>query len=186
MKRSGVPATRSTMSGRSTRSALSTSIRRRPLRRVLREHRLDQRRLAGAARAGQQHVVGGQPRDELPRVARRSRASASSIATRSSRRIACGCAHRLQVAAAAALAPARGGDACPVRIGQRRRQHRLDAREHALGARDQVREINCPWRASPWRGSGAVVGVDRSRSRATDRRSRRWPRPRRGRGRRAR
>jgi hypothetical protein len=44
---------------------------------------------------------------------------------------------RLKVAAAAALAPPRGGDAAPVGIGRRRRQDRLDAREHALGAREQ-------------------------------------------------
>ena len=59
---------RSTMSGRSTRSCFSTSIRRRPLRRVLVEQRLDERGLAGAARAGEQHVVGGIALDELARV----------------------------------------------------------------------------------------------------------------------
>ena len=47
---------------------LSTSIRRRPFARELVEQRLDERGLAGAARAGEQHVVGGLPFDELARV----------------------------------------------------------------------------------------------------------------------
>ena len=48
---------------------------------------------------------------------------------------------RLQVAAAAALAPARGGDLGPVRVRRRRRQQRLDALEHGFGAVNQGFEV---------------------------------------------
>ena len=103
------------------------------LRRVLVEQRLDQRRLAGAARAGQQHVVRGQSRDELARVALDRAASASSMRDEVVERDAMRMRDRLQVAAAAALAPAEGDDASssPDR-GMRRRQQRLDAARAAL------------------------------------------------------
>ena len=136
--------------------ALSTSIRRRPFAAYLREHRLDQRRLAGAARAGQQHVVRRQPGDELPRVLRRSRFSARRWPRRSSRRIACGCAHRLQVAAPAALAPAKRDRRLPVGRRRRRRQQRLDAREQLLRRARSVGR----GRGSCARRSAPIVGVD--------------------------
>jgi hypothetical protein len=65
----GPPETTSTMSGRSTRSALSTSISRSPRVRVFVQAGLDERRLARAAGAGQQHVVGRLAGDELLGVA---------------------------------------------------------------------------------------------------------------------
>jgi len=46
----------------------------------------------------------------------------------------------VQEAAPAALAPARGDDPRPVRLGFGRRQQRLDALEHALDAHDHAVE----------------------------------------------
>ena len=67
MKRSGRPAIRSTISGRSTSRPCPPRSGASPWRELV-QHRLDQRGLAGAARAGQQHVVGAAARDELARV----------------------------------------------------------------------------------------------------------------------
>src|SRR5262249_49033771 len=99
------------MSGRSTRSALSTSIRRRP--------RLDERRLAGAARTREQNVVRGEARDELARVLVDGpllRLDGDQVRQRDQMRMR----DRLQIAATTPLAPAGRGDALPVRIRRRR------------------------------------------------------------------
>ena len=69
MKRSGRSDTTSTMSGKSTRSDLSTSIRRKTLLHVFRQACLHQRRFARAPRTGQQHVVGRQSLHKLQGVA---------------------------------------------------------------------------------------------------------------------
>jgi hypothetical protein len=71
------------MSGRSTRSCLSTSIRRRPFPAILVEHGLDQRALARAARAGKQHVVGALAGRRTGLVLRSMRCFCSSTLRRS-------------------------------------------------------------------------------------------------------
>ena len=113
------------MSGRSTRSALSTSIRRRPRARILVQAGLDQRRLAGAARAGQQHVVGGVARATNCSVLRRILSfwarPPSAHRSRDRRHVP----HRLQAAVARA--------ALAVAPGDRRRSSR--ARSAAAAAR---------------------------------------------------
>ena len=134
MKRSGRAATRSTRSGRSTRSALSTSIRRRPARRELVQAGLDQRALAGAARAGEQHVVGAAGRRRTARCCARRRSFCGSTSFRSRQADRGHMAHRLEHAALPAAAVAKGHRRTPVRRVGRMRQHMLQPRQQAFGA----------------------------------------------------
>jgi hypothetical protein len=104
------------------------------LRRVLDEHRLDQRRLAGAARAGEQHVVRRKARDELTRVGIDRlflRIDRDQLVELDRVRMP----NRLQVTATAALSPAMRRSR-PIGRSGGRRQHCLDALEDALELRE--------------------------------------------------
>ena len=173
------------MSGRSTRSVLSTSIRRRPARREFVQAGLDQRALAGAAGAGQQHVVGAAAGDELlgvaqqalllrprPRPAQSSadrRDVAHRLDQRPSRR-ACGSGRRSRRSSRArpadAAAPLRGAPAAP-------RRARSGAAAKAAGHASAVQ-----WRRQ--RGDAASL-APASRSAPRRRRPRTRGRRRRGR-----
>ena len=108
---------------------------------VLVQAGLDQRRLAGAARAGQQHVVGGQALHELQGVALDLlllRLDLLQVAQADGRHVL----HRLQRAVAAgalAVAPRDGG--IPVGGAQRLRQDRFDAVQQLHGPLDQGLEL---------------------------------------------
>ena len=134
-------------------------------RRVLREHRLHQRRLAGAARAGEQHVVGRPAGDELARVAVDRlllRVDRDELREIDGVRMRDG----MQEAAAAALAPARRRDAAPVRVRGVGRQQRLDAREDALGAREERVERGPPrGRVLAGRGARGALRGDHAHDR---------------------
>ena len=97
------------------------------------EQRLDQRRFAGAARAGEQHVVGRPTGDELPRVdvdARLLRLDVAQVGEADRRDARQG----LQVAGGAALAPAEGDGGVPVGHRGGGRQQRFEAFQQAFGA----------------------------------------------------
>ena len=99
------------------------------------QHRLDQRALAGAARAGQQHIVGAAPGDELLGVlgdALLLVLDALQVFEADAVRLL----DRLQPAAPAAGAPAEGAGR-PVGGGQGRRQYGFDAIEEGVEAVDQ-------------------------------------------------
>ncbi|MNN15065.1 hypothetical protein D3C81_1281610 [compost metagenome] len=102
---------------------------------------LDQRRLAGAARAGQQHVVGRQPVHELARVGDDGILLALDVlqVVQVDRRQL---AHRLQVAdiaeQALALAPAERYRLLPVRVVQLRRQPLFEAGKEVVEAGGEV------------------------------------------------
>ena len=101
---------------------------------------LDQRAFARAARAGQQHVVGGAAGDELRGVAQQAlllRVHFLQVGELERRDVA----HRLQHAALAALAVAEGDGRAPVRRAQRVGQHGFEARQQRLGPGDQAGEI---------------------------------------------
>ena len=109
-------------------------------RRIAGKHRLDERAFAGAAGARQQHVVGRQSGNELPRILVDRlflRVDGNEVRERDRMRMR----HRLQRASAIALAPARRGDLLPVRVGSRGGQQRLDAREHGFRPCNQLRQI---------------------------------------------
>ena len=131
------------MSGRSTRSSLSTSIRRRPLRRVAREHALISDDLPVPRAPVSSTLLAGRPATNwrvLRSIALLLRVDGDQIVSAIDMRMR----DRLQVAAALALAPARGGHLLPVGVGDGRRQQRLDARQHLFGARDQLSFTFCP------------------------------------------
>ena len=144
-------ATRSAMSGRSTRSALSTSMRRNPLPAYFASIAFTSEDLPVPRDPVSRTLLAGKPRDELPRVpvddALLVIDGDELVELDRMRMRDC-----LQIAAARALAPARGSDALPVGIGCGFRKQRLDAREYALRAR-------ATGRRAP--SSTSVVGVDR-------------------------
>jgi hypothetical protein len=118
---------------------LSTSIRRRPFRREPVQHRLDQRALAGAARAGQQHVVGAAPLHELFGVLRDALLlviDALQVLEADAVRLL----HGFQPAAPAARAPAEGRGR-PVGRRQGCRQNGFEAVEQRIEAVDQGSKI---------------------------------------------
>ncbi len=101
---------------------------------------LDQRRLAGAASAREQHVVGRQALHEMFGVALDAlllRLHFLQIGQRDAGHVA----HGLQQAVAiAALAVAEGVGRRPVRLGQRLREHGFDAVDQGFGALQQALE----------------------------------------------
>ena len=113
-----------------------------PLRRIGVQAGADQRGLAGAAGAGQQHVVGRLALDELARVALDLFLLDVDFLQRIERH-GRHVAHRLQRAmarAAAAVAPGDGG--VPVGGGgQRLGKDRFDAADQLLGPLDQLFEL---------------------------------------------
>ena len=101
----------------------------------------DEGGFAGAARAGQQHVVGAAPGHKLRGVALDFfflRVDLFQVVQRHAAHVA----HRLQRAmAAAALAVAPGNGSGPVGRRQRLRQHRFNARDELLGPQQQMFKI---------------------------------------------
>ena len=111
------------------------------LRRVFVQAGLDQRRLAGAAGARQQHVVGRPALDELQGIALDLfllRLDFLEVVQPDGGNVA----NRLQRAMARrALAVTPGDRLAPVGRGQRLRQHRLDPRQQVARALDQLLEF---------------------------------------------
>jgi hypothetical protein len=104
------------------------------------QHRLHERRFSGAARAGEERVVGGAPLDELPRVLLDQRFLVVD-AVQVGQPDAVHIRDRLDVAAARALAPAEGDARVPVHSARRRRKQLLDALEQRLAVLDQLFQL---------------------------------------------
>ncbi len=113
---------------------------------VLVQQRLDQRRLAGAPRARQQHIVGRQALDELPGVALDQRflvVDAPQVAQVDAMHLV----DRLQRPLPRLPAPAECDRRLPVHRRGRRRQQSFEPGKQRLGARHQI-VPGC------WRGRG--------------------------------
>ena len=169
MKRSGRSATRSTMSGRSTRSALSTSIRRRPCGANSFRQALISELLPVPRAPVSSTLLAPWPATNCS-VLRSSRSFCGSTSTRSARRIVATWRTGSMRARAAALAVAEGDRRAPVGRGQRLRQHGLQAREQRFGARDQaIRGAadscrQCRARAAPAAAARASSATTNTRS----------------------
>ncbi|SAI72641.1 Uncharacterised protein [Bordetella ansorpii] len=103
------------------------------------QHGLDQRTLAGAARAGHQHVVGRLLLQELPRVAVDDVLLALDV-LQVVHVDARDVAHGIEPAARTALAPAVGMRG-PVDVGRRGGQPGFQLRQHAFGPRQQADHV---------------------------------------------
>jgi hypothetical protein len=110
---------------------------------------LDERGLAGAARARQQHVVGRAPLHELARVLRDLLFLAADVLQVFQRDVRC-VQHRLQMFLSARpgtgpATPAEGEAAAPLRLARHGRgQHRLQPRQQVLGAVQELVELVHP------------------------------------------
>jgi hypothetical protein len=104
--------------------------------------------MTGARGTGQQHVVGRAAGDELPGVLRDLlllRADVLQVVERDRRDVP----HRLQVAAAIALAPAEGVAGIPVGRGAGLRQQGFDALQQGFGAGQEGVELGHDGNAAP-------------------------------------
>ena len=121
---------------------------------------LDQRALAGAARAGQQHVVGGLALHELARVAQQAlllRLDLLEVGQPDRRQVP----DRLEPRARAALAVAEGHGGVPVGRRQGLGQHGLQAVQQRIGASQQGikgvgHDAECRSPPGTFRASGVV------------------------------